>query len=85
MNFGANNMVYERIRQLREDKDLSQAYLAKMLNVNQRTYSRYENGEYAIPLDMHCFLADFHHVSVDYLLNRTNTKAPYPISKKSNI
>ena len=44
-------MVYERIRQLREDKDLSQTYMAKMLNVNQRTYSRYETGEHAIPLE----------------------------------
>ena len=74
-------MVYERIRQLREDKDLSQTYIAKILNVNQRTYSRYETGEHSISLESLCILADFHGVSVDYLLNRTDIKSPYPISK----
>lgn len=74
-------MIYERIRQLREDKDLSQTYIAKILNVNQRTYSRYETGEHAIPLETLCILADLHNVSVDFLLNRTDVKSPYPISK----
>ena len=75
--------MYERIRQLREDKDLSQTYMAKLLNVNQRTYSRYETGEHAIPLEALCTLADFHHVSVDYLLNRTDTKTPYQTNRKN--
>lgn len=75
-------MKYERIRQLREDKDLSQANIAKLLNVNQRTYSRYENGDHAIPLEALSILADFHKVSVDYLLNRTDVKRPYPPAKK---
>ena len=75
-------MQYERIRQLREDKDLTQSYMANLLNVNQRTYSRYENGEHEIPLDALCIIADFHKVSTDYLLNRTDLKQPYPTPKK---
>jgi len=75
-------MVYNRIRSLREDKDLSQVHMANLLNINQRTYSRYETGEHAIPLEALCKLADFHGVSVDYLLNRTDVKQPYPSSKK---
>lgn len=71
-------MVYERIRELREEKDLTQQYMAHFLHVNQRTYSRYENGEHAIPTEVLCILADFHKVSVDYLLNRTDEKKPYP-------
>ncbi len=72
-------MVYSRIRDLREDKDLTQTEMAKHLNIAQRTYSHYENGERAIPLEILCKIADFHETSVDYLLNRTNEKKPYGI------
>lgn len=75
---GIVDMEYSRIRKLREDKDLTQEYMAQMLHVNQRTYSRYETGEHAIPLEQLCRIADFHNVSVDYLLDRTDTKKPYP-------
>ena len=75
---GIVSMKYSRIRELREDKDLTQVYMAQLLHVNQRTYSRYETGEHAIPLDQLCRIADFHNVSVDYLLDRTDTKKPYP-------
>ena len=71
-------MEYSRIRKLREDKDLTQEYMAQLLHVNQRTYSRSETGEHAIPLEQLCRIADFHNVSVDYLLDRTDTKKPYP-------
>lgn len=74
-------MVYLRIRDLREDKDLTQTEMAKYLNIAQRTYSHYENGERAIPLEIICKIADFHETSVDYLLNRTNEKEPYSIIK----
>lgn len=74
-------MKYYRIRELREDKDLTQMYMAHLLKVNQRTYSRYETGEHAIPLDALCTLADFYNVSVDYLLNRTDQRQPYPSKK----
>lgn len=71
-------MEYSRIRKLREDKDLTQEYMAQLPHVNQRTYSRYETGEHAIPLEQLCRIADFHNVSVDYLLDRTDTRKPYP-------
>ncbi len=79
---GVKMVVYRRIRELREDKDLTQTYMAHFLNVGQRTYSRYETGEHAIPLELLCKLADFHNVSVDYLLDRTDAKQPYPLKKK---
>lgn len=67
-------MIYERIRNLREDKDLTQTDIANYLHISQRTYSRYENDERAIPIEILSKLADFHQTSVDYLINRTNTK-----------
>lgn len=71
-------MEYRRIKDLRIDNDLTQEYIAHLLNVNQKTYSRYETGEHNIPIESLCKLADFYHVSVDYLLERTNVKKPYP-------
>ena len=71
-------MKYERIRNLREDQDLTQAYIGKVLNVTQKSYSRYENGDRAIPIELLSKLADFYVTSVDYLINRTNIKTPYP-------
>ena len=75
-------MPYYRIRDLREDKDLTQTYMAQLLSVNQRTYSRYETGESEIPLAALCTLADFYGVIVDYLLERTDVIKPYPAAKK---
>lgn len=77
-------MIYRRIRNLREDKDLTQTELASHLNISQRTYSRYENDEREIPTEILCALADFHHTSVDYLLGRTDQNKPYPPSKFSS-
>ena len=76
-------MIIQRIRDLREDSDYTQESIAKLLNVNQRTYSRYENGEHAIPLTILSFLADFYETSVDYLIGRTDVRTAYPPSKKS--
>lgn len=70
-------MKLKRIRDLREDNDLTQAEIAKYLNVTQRTYSRYENDDRAIPLEQLVKLADYYSTSVDYLLNRTDKKDPY--------
>lgn len=72
-------MIYERIRNLREDKDLTQTNIANYLHITQRTYSRYENDERAIPIEILSQLADFHNTSVDYLIGRTNIKTPYPV------
>ena len=67
-------MIYKRLRNLREDNDLTQEYIANILNVSQRTYSRYENGERAVPIEVFIKLADFYKTSIDYLANRTNKK-----------
>ena len=72
------DIMYQRIRDLREDRDLKQDDLAKMLNCTQACYSNYENGRRDIPTEVLSSLADFYGVSVDYLLGRTDTKIPYP-------
>ena len=74
-------MHYPRIRELREDRDLTQTEVAQILHITQRAYSRYETGEREIPILSLCVLADFHNVSVDYLLGKTDIKKPYPPSQ----
>lgn len=69
--------MYTRIRNLREDSDISQKRVANLLNVTQATYSRYENGTLQIPLDSLIKLALFYNTSTDYLLNLTSNKKPY--------
>ena len=72
-------IMYEnRLRELREDKDLKQKEIAELLKVHQTTYSDYELGRLNIPVAAIHALADSYGVSVDYLLGRTNTKTPYP-------
>lgn len=63
-----------RIRDLREDHDLTQTIISKMLNISQVAYSYYELGKREIPLNLLCKLADFYETSVDYLLYRTDKK-----------
>lgn len=70
--------MYERIRTLREDEDLTQTQVADYLKCSQRIYSNYERGEVDIPTGILIKLADLHNTSTDYLLNRTNRKKPYP-------
>ena len=69
--------VYKRIRDLREDKDLSQTQVAKEINVSQRTYSYYENGERTIPPEILVALAKFYNVSADYILEISDNPHPY--------
>lgn len=66
--------IYHRIRDLREDADLTQTELSRHLNISQRAYSHYENGTRDIPTGILIAIADFYNVSIDYLLERTNTK-----------
>ena len=66
---------YHRIRDLREDKDLSQKQMGEILFCSQRVYSNYERGDIDIPTAILIKLANFHNVSVDYLLDRTNNPA----------
>ena len=67
-----------RIRDLREDNNLTQKEVAALLHISQATYSRYETGDLDIPHSSLQILADYYHTSVDYLLGRTNHSAPYP-------
>ena len=71
-------MYQNRLRDLREDKDLKQRDIADMLKVHQTTYSDYELGRLNIPVSTLHILADFYNVSIDYLLGRTGKKDPYP-------
>lgn len=66
--------LYRRIRDLREDRDLTQEKVGAAINVPQRTYAYYESGQRMIPPHVLCALADFYEVSVDYLLERTDRK-----------
>ena len=70
--------MYLRLRDLREDKDLTQEELSKAINITQRSYSYYERGDHMIPPEILCRLADYYHTSVDYLLGRTSDPTPYP-------
>ena len=65
-------MAYKRIRDLREDSDLTQKELAKALNCSQQVYSNYELGQRDIPTDILIKLSAFYQVSVDYILGITN-------------
>lgn len=66
--------MYKRIRDLREDKDMTQRETADILHCSQRVYSDYERGVLDIPTDILIRLADLHNVSVDYILERTDEK-----------
>ena len=69
--------ITERIKDLREENFWSQKYVAMCLNISQRAYSYYENGDRTLPNDVLCKLADLYGVSTDYLLGRTDIKKPY--------
>ena len=65
-------MYFRRLRDMREDHDLSQKTIADFLGIQQTVYSRYERGYQTIPLEHLIKLADFYHVSLDYLAERSN-------------
>lgn len=71
---------YERIRNLREDSDLTQMEQGKLLHISQRAYSHYEAGTRDIPIEVLIGLADIYKVNVDYLLHRTDVKEILPVS-----
>ncbi len=68
----------QRIRDLREDKDLRQQDIADLLNVGQKTYSDYELGKTRIPVDSIIILAEFYNVSLDYICGVSAYKRKYP-------
>lgn len=65
---------YERIRNLREDRDMTQSQIGEYLHISQRAYAHYEAGTRDIPVEILIKLADFYNVNLDYLVNRTNKK-----------
>lgn len=71
-------MIYQRIKDLREDADLTQTEISKHLYISQRAYSHYENGTRDIPITVLIAIADFYSVSIDYLLGRSNHKEFIP-------
>lgn len=73
--------MHNKIRDLREDNDLSQEKMAKYLHINQATYSRYENELIPIPTDILIKLALFYQTSIDHLLGLTPERKPYPRKK----
>lgn len=71
-NIIGDNQMYERIRNLREDRDLTQKQLATELNCSQQVYSNYELGQRDIPTDILIKLSEFYNVSTDYILGISN-------------
>lgn len=74
--------MYRNIRELREDHDLSQTEVAKLLGMSQTGYSKYETGENDIPTGILIVLAEYYRTSVDYLLGLTDMQTPYPRAEK---
>nr|WP_319489558.1 helix-turn-helix transcriptional regulator [uncultured Caproiciproducens sp.] len=70
--------MYKRIRELREDSDLSQTQFAQILGMSQTGYSKYETGENDIPTSILIAIAGYYRTSVDHLLGLTDEKKPYP-------
>lgn len=71
-------MLFQRFRDLREDKDRRQEDVAEILGISQTVYSCYERGFQTIPVVHLLKLADYYKVSTDYILGRTNNSKPYP-------
>lgn len=67
-------MVFQRIQDLREDRFWTQTYVAKRLNISQRSYSHYENGTRQLPVEILIALSRLYHVSTDYILGLSNRK-----------
>lgn len=70
-------MLFKRIRDLREDRDISQKKMAEYLQIHQTTYSDYELGNLNIPVDVLIKLAKFYDTSIDYLVSLTDNDKPY--------
>lgn len=76
-------MQYTRIKQLREDNDYTQRYIANKLDMKQPQYARYESGRREFPIDILITLSRIYKTSIDYMLGETDEKKPYPrINKK---
>ena len=77
-------MNIERLKEIREDKDLNQSEIADALGIKQQQYSEYEIGKRLIPINYLYDLADFYNTSIDYLVGRTDERKPYKNSILTN-
>ena len=68
----------ERIREIREERSLTQQKVANLLNIGQRTYADYESGKTRIPIDNLLILAQFYNLSMDYMSGASNVKTEFP-------
>lgn len=80
---GSDIMYFKRLKDLREDNELKQDDIAKLLKITRQQYSLYELGKRTIPIDLLNTLANFYNTSVDYIIGRTNIKTPYHNQKAS--
>ena len=76
------NMQYNRIKELREDRDIKQKEIAAYLGIAQNTYSNYENGVRDFPLSLLIKLSRYYTVNLEYLLGLTDYSEPLPTSKR---
>lgn len=74
-----------RLRDMREDSDLTQQALADYLHIRQNTYSQYENAQRQLPVDVLIKLAAYYRTSTDYLLGLTDERTPYPPSRRQTL
>ena len=74
-------MFHLRLRDLREDNDLTQKEVAAYLGIDQRTYSNYETEKRSMPMEQYRSIAIFYKTSVDYLVGLTDSNEPYPRTK----
>ncbi len=77
-------MNFKRLKDLREDHDLTQLQVAEFLNISRPQYSLYETGKRTIPIDLLSKLAKFYQTSIDYIVGDTNIPTPYPAAHKKN-
>ena len=70
-------MYLNRLKDLREDKDLLQKDIANILSIKQQQYSLYETGKRDLPLELAIILSNFYNTSIDYIVGKTNKKEPY--------
>ncbi|MFA5657710.1 MAG: helix-turn-helix transcriptional regulator [Oscillospiraceae bacterium] len=76
--------MFIRIRNMREDKDLTQKQVAEYLKMSQTGYSKYETGENNIPAQILIMLSELYQTSIDYLVEKTDERLPYPKHRKNN-
>lgn len=82
--FEVSRMNVNRLKEIREDKDLFQKDIANILNITQQQYNKYEMGVNIMSGEKYDKLANYYNVSVDYLMGRTDIRKPYPRSLINN-